>query len=124
MHGSLYDFVHFSPTRNFIRLRERMTGHRAELVEAKGVCQLLSNVRKHYTARYLLITKSCTRYRSCAGSLFELQELASAKLTHEILYVIVYDKADDLACIIEFLFNLVHDINGIAGTRHTSLRGL
>ena len=57
------------------------------------------------------MTKSRTLSKSCAGFIFELQELTSAKLAHEILHIIVHGKADNLALIVEFLFNLVYDID-------------
>ena len=59
------------------------------------------------------ITKSRTPYEFRAGFVFVLQDL-DAELAHEILHVIVHGKVHYLACIVEFLFDLILYINGIA----------
>jgi len=67
--------------------------------------------------------KSRTPPKSCTG--FEFVSWGwNAKLSHEILYVIVNDKAHNLALIVEYLLDLVLDINTIAVPWETPLQGL
>ena len=70
------------------------------------------------------MAKSCPRIESCAGFVFESQELAYAELALEFLHVLVHSKAHELARIGEFLFELVFQINGFAIPGDISLRSL
>jgi hypothetical protein len=52
-----------------------------------------------------------------AGVTWKAHGLGRAKLAHKILHIIIHGKADRLAGIVEFLFNLVLDIDAVAITR-------
>jgi hypothetical protein len=57
----------------------------------------------------------------CGSFLFPL---SYAKLAHEICHVKVHNKAHKLACLVEFLFELVFDIKAIPIAGDSSLRAV